>query len=200
MTLLREAARSSIGASEGVVSEKPGEVDEFPSMKIIREQAMRDLKKLFSPEPYVTEWQMSPNMPGPRVLELSFGTHVRDGRLIEHPYSRIIKRLALDHWDRIDTSFDSKTQTGELRWGTSSGNTENIVSKFTISDRYEPEMIIFLGDDLEGSRQRVDDVLGAMELAVRDEVDELKGKQDSFSREQLYVLQTAKPFSQASYS
>lgn len=200
MTLLQEAAHSPFATSVGVVPEELKRVEKFPSMKIIRQQAMEDLKKLFKPEPYVTEWQMPPSKDtlGPKVIKLSFGVHTRDGKLIEHPYNRIIKRLVLDHWNRIDASFDSKTQTGELRWDTSIGDTKNIVAKFAISNRYEPEMILFLKNDLESSRQRVNDVLGAMELAVGDEANELNRQQDSFSCEQLYILRTVNPFNNPS--
>lgn len=193
-----ETAPSSVAGSSVLDREQALEIkfqeQEFPSWQVIRQQTMEDLERAFRPEPYVVDWQMSPseNQHRPRAIKLRFGRYARDGKPVEHPYSRIIKRLASNHWNKIDVSFDSETQTGELRRDTIHGNMKNILANFNINP-YKPELAVVLTDNLENSRERLEAVLNAMELAVQDEANGLKGRQDSFSCEQLYLLRTVNP-------
>lgn len=186
MTLLREAAHSSPSAAltkEAVPTEPEFET---PFIRVIRQRAREILRRTH--EPFVTDGYMYPPQ-GPTSYELPLGVVVVNGRLIENPWNIVIERMVLN-WGKMDMFFDSTTHKGELRQ-----NIRDLFATVDLSDKYQPKVIMQLGGDLAGSLKNLDVFLGAMDSAAQQLIKEFSERHDSSNNEQLYILQTANPFS-----
>lgn len=174
--------------------EKSVPAEEFsswlPSVRGHWQRAIREAETTFSP--FTSESQVFPSR-NLICFDFSFGTHAERSRLIETPWNEVQKRTLFDYWDRIDTSFDPKTQQGELRWDTIRGELENIVVRPNFSDSYESKAEFF-GRDLEDARKKLKAYFAAVDLGARAVIAELEERHDSFSRQQLYILQVANPY------
>lgn len=189
MTLLKETAHPSTDTStrEEVPAEAPVAQETLPPyLRLLYYKSVNGLRQMhesFSTERFPTEWSQGyPQKEGPVDFELPFDEYENG----ENPWSLVARRMFFD-WGGFDKHYNNVTQQGELRKGT------DIVAKVDFSNNRKPIIQVRLGSNLQGSLQNLNDIFGAMASAHKKVVGDLAGREDSPSRNKLYVLQVANP-------
>lgn len=153
-----------------------------PYLRLLYHQSVKGLRNLH--EPFPTEWsQVYPPKECSAYFELPFEEYGKG----ENPWNLVGERMVFD-WGDLDKYYNTTAKQGELR-----RKRMDTVAKVDFSDKARPIIRILVEEKFEDSLRNLNDIFGAMVSAHKKVVGDLDEREDSPSRNNLYVLQVVNP-------